>query len=125
MFENIIQGLFPQLAKILAFFVVFISGYTFVDFKGGIPIKNNRIISKFDSLIAIVVGGGILLLVVEPILETIILNFLNNNVKFALPTAFLLAGFAILKLNEKTRWNYSTYGYVCISVGIFWTTFAL
>ena len=119
MFENAIQEILPQLAKILAFFAVFISGYKVVDFKGGIPFINNKIISKRDSLIAIIIGGGILLLIIEPILESIILDILYNNVKYALSAAFLLGGFALLKLNEQVRWNYKTYGYGSICTGIF------
>ena len=118
MFENTIQELLPQLAKILAFFAVFISGYKVVNFKGGIPIENNKIISKRDSLIAIIIGGGILLLIIEPILESIIFDILYNNVKYALPAAFLLGGFALLRLNEQVRWNYKTYGYGSIFIGI-------
>ena len=125
MFEEWAQQFLPQLAKILAFLIVFISGYKVIKLTGGIPTAGGQIVSKIGSLIIICVGGGFLLLIVEPILETTILSLLNQFVEFALPLAFLLGGIALLKFNEKMRWDYSKYGYVCIVIGTLWLVYTL
>ena len=118
MFEDMIQQLLPQLAKILAFFILFIVGYKVINFTGGIPTRGGKIVSKIKSLIIIGVGGACTLFILEPILEAMILSLLNQFVEFAVPIAFLLAGFALLKFNEKMRWDYSKFGYACIAIGI-------
>jgi hypothetical protein len=125
MFEEWTQQFLPQLAKILAFLIVFISGYKVINLTGGIPTKDGQIVSKIKSLIIICVGGGFLFFIVEPFLESLILSLLNQFVEFTLPIAFLLGGFALLKFNEKMKWDYSKYGYVCIVIGILWLVYAL
>ena len=125
MFEILIQQFLPQLAKILAFFIIFISGYTIINLKGGIPTRDNRIISKVESLIVICIGGGFLLLIAEPILEVTILSILYQYISFALPIALLLCGIALLKFDEKMTWDYSKYGWVCIIIAILWIVFIL
>jgi hypothetical protein len=120
MFEDWTQQFFLlQLAKIFAFFIIFTSGYKVIKIVNGRPTNElGQWISKIRSLIIICVGGVILLLIIEPILEATILSVLNQFVEFTLPLLFLLGGFALLKFNKEMEWNYSKYGYVCILIGI-------
>ena len=125
MSEFLIQQFLPQIAKILAFLIIFISSYTVINLKGGIPTKGNKIKSKIESLIIICIVGGILLLIVEPFLETIILSFLYRYVKFAIPIVILVGGIAILKFNQNMTWDYSKYGYGLLIFGILLIVFIL
>lgn len=120
MFESITQLFLPQFAKVLAFLIIFISGYTVINLTGGIPTSGGKIVPKTKSLIIICIGGAFLLLVVEPILETIVLALLNQFVEYALPTILILGGIALLKFDEKMRWDYSKYGIGCILLGFLW-----
>ena len=94
--------------------------YKVINLKGGIPTSGGKIVPKIESLIIICIGGLFLLLVVEPILETTVLSFLNQFVEYALPTILILGGIALLKFDEKMRWNYSKYGKGCIFLGFIW-----
>ena len=119
MLEDLVQQFLPQLAKVLAFLIIFISSYEVIKITGGRPTnEKGQWISKTRSLIKICVGGGFLLLIVEPILEDIILSFLNQFVEFTLPIAFLLGGVALLKFDKEMKGDYSKYGYWCIFIGI-------
>ena len=126
MFEDWTQQFLPQLAKIFAFFIIFISGYKVITIVDGRPTNEmGRWISKIRSLIIICVCGVVLLLIVEPILEAIILSVLNQFVEFTLPLLLLLGGFALLKFDKEMKWDYSKYGHVCILIGILWIVYIL
>lgn len=126
MLEDWTQHLLPQLAKIFAFFIIFISGYKVIKIVNGRPTNElGQWISKIRSLIIICVGGVILLLIVEPILEAMILSVFNQFVEFTFPIFFLLGGFALLKFDKEMKWDYSKYGYVCILIGILWVVYIL
>ncbi|MCK5661679.1 MAG: hypothetical protein KAH86_09980, partial [Methanosarcinales archaeon] len=90
--EFLIEPYLPQLAKILAVFVVIMSGYEVIDISGGIPKVDNRYVSKNKSLIIICISGGVLLLIIEPILESMILSILNQHVELTLPVIVLAGG---------------------------------
>lgn len=125
MFEIFVLPFLPQLSKVLSVLLIFISGYTVINLNGGIPRKDNRIISKIESLFIIVTGWGILLFIIEPIVEGIIISLLYQYVKFALAFLFIIGGIAILVFDKKMKWDYSKYGYGCIVVGIIWSVFIL
>ena len=118
MLEFLIKPYLPQLAKILAVFVVIISGYEVINISGGIPKVDNRYVSKNKSLIIMSISGVVLLLIIEPILESIILSLLNQYVELTLPMIVLSGGLALLKFDEKMRWDYSKHAYACIIIGI-------
>ena len=123
--EFLIKPYLPQLAKILAVFVVIMSGYEVINISGGIPKVDNRYVSKNKSLIIICISGGVLLLIIEPILESTILSILNQHVELTLPVIFLSGGLALLKFNEKMKWDYSKHAYACIIIGASWIAYTL
>lgn len=117
MLENIIEPFLPQTATVISFLILFISGYKVINTAGGIPTTSNGIVSKFKSLIIILLGGIFTLFILEPLIENFILYLLYQIVPFVFPALLILVGLAILKFDENMRWDYSRYGYGCIIIG--------
>ena len=117
-FEEIPKYFLPQVAKLMAFLIIFISGIKVISLSGGIPRFDGEFVSKIKSLIIIFIGGIFLLLIVEPLLEYIFLLLLNKLILITIPIISILSGMAILQFDEEMKWDYSKYGYACIGIGI-------
>jgi hypothetical protein len=95
-------------------------GSIFISFEGGIPRVAEKIVSKPKSIFIAAIGGFLILVVIEPLLELFLAFLFSKFLGFVIPFLIILSGITLREWNKQMRWDYKWYWIITILVGIFY-----